>query len=164
MQSLADGNLPQSPITAQVIPAQPKTGKCPQTMADLMKWMSGFGIQFTVQDVAFAYSAGPAAKATPNSKSFLRLLFDDQRRFLGAAVWDTTLGAWNTGGQIGELKTIIRAAGTLVADMTNRGYPENGWHLADGSTAGVPDLTANTGFFTGAGPNWDIYTVAYTGA
>ena len=70
----------------------------------------------------------------------------------------------------------------MAEDLATR--PLAGWRLCDGTTAGLPDLSApasaNVSFttpsngaatvsipspwFSGTGPDWDRYTVGYVGA
>lgn len=159
---LAQGILPPATITARVQPGPPPTS-CITSFTELSTWIRNFGVEFTQQQVAFAYSAGTVASATVEQRAFPRFLFSEVGLYLGLGIYDPTLGAWVTGDTLGELTTIVRTAGTVAEDMTSKGLAGAGWRLADGSTSGVPDLTANDGFFTGTGPNWTIYTVAYTG-
>jgi len=161
---LATGELPNSPFTAKIVSVPYPDGDCPQSPEDLRKWFDSFGVQFSTTGVAFGYTAGTLDTATPNDQILPRLLFDDQQRFLGLAVWSTNLGAWSTGALIGETKTIIRSAATVMDDMEQKGLLNAGWHLMDGNTAGVPDYHAKDGWFSGAGPNYDVYTVCYTGS
>lgn len=161
MPSLAQGDLPISPITAKVVPG-PLPTNCLVSLEDLAKWLATFGVEFTTQQVAFGWSAGPITSATPEQRAFPRFIFNDFGAYLGIGIYNTSLGAWVIGGAIGELKTVVRSADTVALDLQNKGFEGAGWHLADGTTTGVPDLTANDGFFTGSGPDWDIYTVAYT--
>jgi hypothetical protein len=163
MPSLAAGDLPYTPFVAQIIPAPYPNGECPQSPDDLKNWFSKFRVEFKPDRVAFAYTAGTRAAATVNDRTLPRLEFDEQGRFIGFNVWNVGLGSWTIGGTIGELKTIVRTATTLEDDLENKGFTGSGWHLCDGTQAGLPDLTANTGFFTGGGPNYTVYTVGYTG-
>jgi hypothetical protein len=160
---LKDGDLPLSPLTARIVPAPYPGGGCPQTPADLQKWFGGFSVEFNFEQAAFAYTAGTIEAATPESRTLPRMLFDPQGRFLGLAVWDTNLGKWSTGGVVGELKTIVRTAATLAEDMEQKGFTDAGWHLANGGNAPIPDLTGAAGFFSGAGPDYAVYTVGYLG-
>lgn len=162
MSPLAQGNLPPAPLQAQIRPG-PLPTSCVTSFEDLAKWLSTFGVEFTQQQVAFAYSAGPVNQATPEQRTFPRFIFNDIGLFMGIGVYDSTLGSWTTGGVLGELKTVVRSSGSMAEELVAKGFQGSGWHLADGTTSGIPDLTGNDGFFTGTGPNWTIYTVGYTG-
>lgn len=162
MSPLALGVLPPAPLQAQVKPG-PAPTSCITSFDDLSKWLSTFGVEWTTQQVAFAYSAGPISRATPEQRSFPRFIFSDTGIYVGLGIYDPTLGNWVIGGSLGELKTVIRTSTTMAEELVDKGFQGSGWHLADGTTAGIPDLTANDGFFTGSGPNWTIYTVGYSG-
>lgn len=159
---LASGVLPFTEITARLQAVPYPTGSCPTNLADFGAWVASFPVVFSTQ-VAFGYTSGPLSEATPEQRPFPRLIFTDAGLFVGLGVWDTTLGAWVTGAVLGELKTIVRTSDTVEQDLVVKGLEGAGWHLADGTTTGIPNLTANTGFFTGTTPNWDVYTVGYTG-
>lgn len=161
MSPLAQGNLPPAPINAKVTPG-PLPTSCITSFEGLAAWLSTFGVEFTLQQVAFAYSAGPVSQATPEQRSFPRFIFNDIGLYIGLGIYDSTLGSWTIGGVVGELKTVYRTSATMAEELDAKGFTGSGWHLADGSSA-IPDLTANTGFFTGSGPNWTVYTVGYTG-
>lgn len=159
---LAQGVLPPAPIVARVQPG-PVPTSCITSFEDLAAWLRTFGVEFNLQQVAFAYSSGTAATATPEQRSFPRFLFTDTGAYMGIGIYDPSLGNWVIGGVIGELKTVVRSADTVVLDMQQKGFTGAGWKLADGTDAAIPNLTTNDGFFTGTGPNWDVYTVGYTG-
>lgn len=160
--TLKEGVLPFFPFTARIVPAPYKSGGCPQSVNDLIEWMRTFTVEVKFDGVAFGYSAGTPDLATPDNRVTPRLMFDDQGRFIGLMVWDTNLGAWATGARVGELKTVVRTADTTEDDLDNK-LLSSGWYLCDGTTAPLPDLTAEPGFFRGSSPNWDIYTVGFLG-
>ena len=160
---LSNGDLPYTPIQAKVVPTPYPSGQCPQSPADLQNWFASFAVEFRTQRAAFAYTAGKLSDATPADRTLPRLVFDDQARYLGLFIWSETLGEWVQPGAIGELKTVVRSETLLADDLVAKNFKNAGWHLADGSTAGVPDLQAVAGFFQGAGPNYSVYTVCYTG-
>lgn len=169
------------------VPPLPGGKNCLKSVDDLAAWMKtivvrvGFGW-------LFGYSSGTPAGAATELRSMPRFLYDDSDRYIGLAVWVPALGGWTIPGVIGELKTVQRTANVLTDDLKNKNLL--GWHVCDGSTTGVPDLTAkmttgdqklidpdntlnskirfnaslNSPWFQGSGPEWDVYTVMYTGA
>lgn len=161
---LSKGDLPNTPIVARFVPTPLQSGVCPKSFDELANWLAESKIMFDFSRIGFGYSAGTVDTATPDDRALPRFLFDNQDRYIGLAIWSVILGAWTIGNTIGELKTVVRSETVMQDELLVKGFVGTGWYLADGTKAGVPNLTSNTGFFTGASPNWDIYTVCYLGA
>jgi hypothetical protein len=145
----------------------PPPPECLHSPDTLRAWLQQSLIITKADGLLFGYSIGTMDAAGPEDRDHPRFLYDAQQRFLGLARWNANLQGWSTGGQIGQLMTLVKfGAGTVAADLAAR--PMAGWRLADGATPGIPDLrpvspaTENT-FFRGTAPDWGVYTVAYTG-
>lgn len=145
---------------------------CFRTPEELREWVQKAVIDVASRQTAlFAYTAGPASSATPDDRDKPRILFDEQGRFLGIALWVPEVQNWSLAGAPGELKQVVRSESTVAEDMEAKAL--SGWVLCDGATGGAPDLTpkevtddggkkhtANpTAFFAGTAPDWDRYTV-----
>ena len=175
-----------SHLQAKVVPSPvPATG-CFTSWADLIAWLRSFTIDVAFGKL-FGYTAGKREDVTRDMQGLPRFMFDAANRYLGVAVWVPELGSWSIGGIIGELKTVVRTAGTVADDMAEKMLA--GWAVCDGSTQGVPDLTADlegtesslvdpdnavadtvkskgkvkSPWFKGSSTAWEIYTVMYTG-
>lgn len=169
------------------VPPLPGGSNCLKSLTELVAWLKTCTVRFNF-GMLFGYTSGTAIGAPPESRGLPRYLFDDSDRFVGVSVWVPSLGAWTIAGVIGEIKTVQRTAITLVQDMADKNL--YGWKLCDGSSTGVPDLTAKmesgdsklidpdgyianakvgynakipNPFFAGAGPVWDRYSVMYIG-
>lgn len=140
----------------------PPPPECLNSPEAMREWLARSTINTVASGILFGYSVGTIAAAGPQDKDKPRFLYDSNDRYLGLAVWMPSLQGWTIGGQIGELRTLVRVASTVQVDLENRAM--RGWRLADGEAAGIPDLTANDAFFDGSSPDWDLYTVGYTGA
>lgn len=153
------------------VPPQPP-GECIRTFDQLKSWIASIGISIkSVGNAIFSFTAGPPSAVGPDDKDKLRILFDEQGRFLGPALWIPEVGNWSLAGVPGEIKTIVRSEDSIELDMEAKAL--NGWFLCDGSTAGAPDLTPKTvtdsgsdthtanpsPFFSGSAPEWDRYSV-----
>ncbi|SKA85021.1 hypothetical protein SAMN02745166_01087 [Prosthecobacter debontii] len=158
---------------------------CPGNMEDLRLWIESTKLSVTANNLLFGYTAGTMLQATPEDRDRPRFMFDDDGRYLGLALWMPDLQGWTVAGQIGQLMTVIRTKATVAEDIASK--PLAGWKLANGTSSGVPDLTAesdekqfdtynNSGsddgyvkikfpsqWFRGTSPDWDVYTLAYTG-
>lgn len=150
-------------------------GGCFRSAEDLRAWIEQLTVNVTSRGNAmFAYTAGPASSATPADRDKPRILFDEEGRFLGLALWVPEVQNWSIAGAPGELKTIVRSASTVAEDMEQKAL--HGWFLCDGSQAGLPDLTpvdnsivvgnqtynfqpTPSPFFSGTAPDWDRYTI-----
>lgn len=116
------------------------------------------------------------AGSNPKAEDRGKVIFtrDDSGELAGPFRWEATGGdgddCCNTGqlcciqcDNVGELRTFVRTADTM-AEEKEKGRFLCGWKLADGADNSVGgDLTANAGFFTGASPDWDVYTVVFEG-
>lgn len=148
------------------IPPPPECLSSPQSLRD---WLSASAVTTIASGVLFGYTVGTMASATPEDRDKPRFIFDDQDRYLGLAVWMPNLQGWSIGGQVGQLMTLTRIAGTVAADLAAR--PMAGWKLADGTAPGIADLTPKPSaspvfppiYFQGTAPDWGLYTVAFTG-
>ena len=160
MHPLLEPGNPTSFAASLSVPALPP-GNCLARPDDLRKWLGASTIDVKANGILYGFTAGTIADATPESRGYPRFIFDVQERFLGLAMWMPSLQGWSIGGQIGQLMTLMSVGGTFESDIANR--PLAGWKLCDGNTAGLPDLTADTAFFTGTTPNWTKYTVGYVG-
>lgn len=158
-----------------------EAGRCLTGPDDIRDWLQRSGIVTHTDGLLFQYTAGLMA-AAPEDRAYPRFLFDEEGRYLGLALWMPALQGWTIPGQIGQIMTLMRVKNTVAEDMEAR--PLAGWHLCDGSTAGLPDLTAASSpaitfttpsngaatisipspWFSGTGPDWDRYTIGYTGA
>ncbi len=67
--------------------------------------------------------------------------------------------------EIGELKTLFRTETSMTNEKNEKKLFSCGWALADGTGAAsaFPDLTGDAAHFSGAAPDWDKYTLVYTG-
>jgi hypothetical protein len=132
-------------------------------------WLQLSAVSTLSNGAFFGYTVGTINSSTPEDRDKPRFIFDEADRYLGLAAWIPELQGWSIGGQIGELKTLVRSAGSVAADIASR--PLAGWKLADGTAPGVPDLTPKPSasppfppiYFQGTAPDWGLYTVAYTG-
>jgi hypothetical protein len=148
------------------IPPPPACLNSPEAMRE---WLARSVVPTTSSGIMFGYTVGTIASATTEDRDRPRFVFDDQERYLGLAVWMPELQGWTIGGQVGELKTIVRVAGSVAADIAAR--PLSGWKLADGTAPGVPDLKPTPSasppfppiYFQGTSPDWTVYTVAFVG-
>lgn len=167
-------NVGQKSLFRAILSLPPlNPGQCLRSAGELREWFgkSGFDIQ---SDALFGYTAGPPSTASPSDRDKPRILFDEQGRFLGIALWLPDVQNWSIAGAPGELKTVVRSANTVEEDMENKAL--FGWVLCDGDNAGAPDLkpveTSITAgnqtitftvepqpFFQGTAPDWDVYTV-----
>jgi hypothetical protein len=134
---------------------------CLSTPEELRAWLARSVVSMKVDGVLFGYTVGTLSAATEEDRDKPRFVYDAQDRYLGLALWSKELQGWTIGGQVGQLMTLARFGPSVAADLAAR--PMAGWKLADGTAVGVPDLKANTNFFTGTSPDWGVYTVAYTG-
>ena len=150
----------------------PPTSECLNSPTALRAWLQRSTINTTAEGVMFGYTAGTLAAASPEDQDKPRFVFDNLGRYLGLAVWHPTLQGWTIGGQIGQLMTLVNLSGSsMAADLAAR--PMAGWHIADGGTAGIPNLrpdapgapvaVAGNAFFMGTGPNYSVYTVGFAG-
>lgn len=141
------GKLDIPPLTAGLCLTGPK---------DLQDWLAKSIVNIKNAALFFGYTAGTMAAATAEDRPYPRFVFDDSGRYLGLALWMPDLQGWSIGGQIGELMTLLQTLGSPTDDLAAR--PMAGWHLADGDTAGIPDLSGEAAFW-GEG----YYTVGYLG-
>lgn len=176
----------QQSLRTKLVPAPAPTSGCITSYADLLRWFSSFTIEVMFNKL-FGYTAGKKQDVLREDQSMPRFMFSDDDRYLGVTVWSPELGAWVVGGCIGELKTVVRTAGTVEEDIANKCL--QGWAVCDGSVNGVPDLTADLSgdeqnlvdpgnavadtvkskskvkspWFKGSSAAWEIYTVMYIG-
>jgi hypothetical protein len=148
-------------------------GQCITNVDQLREWIRTTGLTIHASRALVQATYGTMDEATVEDRTAPRFMLDDAGRFLGVAVWMPALQGWTIGGQPGELRTITRVKSTVALDLAAR--PMAGWKLADGTAPGIANLSgtvAVTGggggtipsqWFTGTAPNWDRYTVAYTG-
>lgn len=130
-----------------------------KTVADLLAWIQGSArLAGTVPDEIHAGRSEPGV----DGRRALWIRTDDGGRPVGLFVWSNRHTRWIRQGAVGEVLTIVRTASTCALDMESKGLMGS-WRLADGTAAGVPNLTGNTGFFTGSGPDWEVYSVVYSG-
>jgi len=158
MNPLYNGTGPTTLFRARLdIPPLPP-GDCLRDPESLRQWLLQSVVSIASRNQAlFAYTAGPISAATPDDRDKPRLLFDDEGRYLGLALWIPEIQNWSLAGAPGELKTIVRSEPTIAEDMAAKAL--HGWLLADGSAAGVPDLTGESALFRGTAPEWEVYTV-----
>lgn len=151
----------KSTLTASIdVPPLPP-GNCLARPDDLRKWIGSSPVVVQSNGASFGFTAGTLDDASPESRSLPRFIFDTNERFLGMALWIPSLQGWSIGGQIGQLMILHRSLSTLAADMAAR--PIAGWKLCDGTTSALPNLTANSDFFSGSSPDYTKYTVGYVG-
>ena len=139
------------------------------TTDNIKSWLSSMAISTKLNASVMQYTIGTMDSASVEDRDKPRFMVDDSGRLLGLAVWMPDAQGWNIGGQIGELKTIVRTAASVVLDLAAR--PLAGWKLADGTAVGIPDLTPKPSasppyppiYFIGTAPDWTVYTVAYVG-
>lgn len=148
-------------------------GQCITKPDQIREWIQKTNLTIHASRQLVSATYGTMDTATVEDRTAPRFMLDDAGRFLGVAVWMPSLQGWTIGGQPGELRTLVRTKDTVEADLKAR--PMAGWKLADGTAAGIANLTTAipvTGggggtipspYFAGTGPNWDRYTVAYTG-
>lgn len=157
-------------------------GACPSTLDDLRAWLETMQIQTSANKSLFGYTAGTIESASVEDRDWPRIVFDDQGRYVGVALWMPEMQGWSIPGQIGQYMTLRRVKDTLVKDIAGR--PLAGWRLCDGTTVGLPNLTSNTvlntmslastpvangtvsipsPWFSGTSPNYDTYTLGYVG-
>jgi hypothetical protein len=166
MRSLIQNQTPEVFSSRLDIPPPPACLGSPQAMRD---WLMLSAVTTKAGQAFFGYTVGTIASATSEDRDKPRFIFDEADRYLGLAAWLPDLQGWSVGGQVGELKTLVRVAGTVSADLESR--PLAGWKLADGTAPGVPDLTPKPDasppfppiYFQGTAPDWGLYTVAFTG-
>lgn len=160
--SLSNGKAPYTPFTASIVLPSVSNSQCPQSFADLVKFFNKAVIEFKNNGAVFGYTTGQIDQAASADRGLPRLMFDSLNRFAGLAVWMPETGSWTTGGVVGELKTLVRTSTTITDDMDAK-LLTGTWKLCDGTNGGVRDLHANDAFFQGSAPNWDVYTVQFTG-
>lgn len=154
------------PIT-QTLQLNQYQGNCPQTIDDLRQWLESAEIKLNFADnFAFGYTKGSEEPGV-DYRSLPWHRFDNEERFLGIYYWSTAHNKWVRGGLPGELLTKYRSEATVATDLERWGLGD-AWVLADGKTPGIPNLTANAGFFWRAiaedtDAEWDFYTVGYVG-
>jgi hypothetical protein len=147
-------------------------GQCITSTEQLREWIGRTGLTIHSSRALLSATYGTMDTATAEDRTAPRFMLDEAGRFLGLAVWMPSLQGWTIGGQPGELRTLIRTKSTVALDLAAR--PMAGWKVADGTGAGIPDLSAAmpvTGgagtvaspFFGGTAPDWDRYTVGYSG-
>lgn len=149
-----------------VPPTQP--GFC-LTPEAIKTWADQWIISAKPNQSLLSCTIGTIDQASEDDRDKPRLMVDDTGRYLGMAIWLPELQGWSIGGQIGELKTIVKTQASVALDMQSKALA--GWKLADGSTVGIPDLTPKPSatppyppvFFRGTSPDWEVYTVAYVG-
>ena len=148
-------------------------GQCITNTEQIREWIKGTGLTIHSSRALISATYGTMDTATVQDRTAPRFMLDDAGRFLGLAVWMPALQGWTIGGQPGELRTLTRVKSTVALDLAAR--PMAGWRVADGTAPGIANLSAAlpvTGggggtvaspWFAGTGPDWDRYTVAYTG-
>lgn len=147
--------------TAKVQPSIKRfnTGECPPTVNALLRFLEENMTLLVSLQTGIANGQDMPSVV---DETFLWIREDATGRSIGLFVYNQNLAKYIIPGSIGELKTIIRSSATLAEDLVDKGL-DVAWALADGSNLTIPDLTANPAFFQGASPDWDIYTIAYTG-
>ncbi len=139
----------------------PPPPECLANPAAMREWLQKSAVTMKATGAIFGYTIGTIDAASPEDRDKPRFSYDSTDRYLGLAVWSADRQGWTVGGNIGELKTLVRFGASVAADLAAR--PLAGWVLADGTAVGVPDLRASAAHFTGTAPDWGVYTVAYTG-
>lgn len=161
--TLSSGKAPYVPFTGTIKMPSVSNSQCPQTFADLVRFFGKATVEFKNNGAVFGYSTGQIDQSAAADMGLPRLMFDSLNRFVGLAVWMPETGTWSTGAVVGQLRTVVRTSNTVADDMDEK-LLYGTWHLCDGTSGGVPDLHTNDAFFQGSAPNWDIYTVQYTGS
>lgn len=160
---LVTGFKAAPPIKARlVLNAIPGDG-CLESFDAMREWIEDGVVEFVVQSNEIVYgSAGTLDAATIEDRNAPRLMFDEEGRCLGFALWSPDAKQWVRSGAPGEILTIFRTEGTVERDMEVK-LLKGGWRVCDGSLSGVPDLSPDAGqenaHFKGAPPEWDVYTV-----
>lgn len=170
---LVSGFQAPPPIQARItLNAIPGNG-CFESFDDLRKWIESANIEFVVRGGSVVYgTAGTIEAATPPDRDKVRLVFDDEGRCFGFAIYSPEAKAWVRCGSPGELLTIYRTEDTVARDMETK-LLRNGWLLCDGSVTGAPNLVgskpgpteedppvyANNEFFQKDEGEWTVYTV-----
>lgn len=132
-------------------------GKCLESDEDLRAWLEKATVDVeSTNEAMFGYSAGNKNGARPDDKDKPRVLFNDQGVYLGLALFLPEIQEWGLAGVPGEMKTVKRSESNVEDDMKEKALA--GWFLADGDN-GTEDMTAHGGFFIGAAPDYDVYTV-----
>lgn len=136
-------------------------GQCVSSTEQLREWIRTIGLTIHSSRALVSASYGTMETATADDRSAPRFMLDDAGRYLGLAVWLPAQQGWTTGGTPGELRTLVRIKATVEEDLKSR--PMAGWRLANGTAPGIPDLTGVAPYFAGTAPDYDRYTVGYSG-
>ena len=165
---LISGFSAPPPITARLALDMPPGGVCFSSFEELRQWIESAIVEFNVRSNSVVFgTAGTIEGATIADRDKLRLVFDDEGRCMGFAVWSPEAKTWVRNGCPGELLTVFRTEGTLARDMEVK-MLVHGWLLCDGSTVGAPDLRglagdppvhADNDFFRKDEGEWTVYTV-----
>ncbi len=142
---------------------QPRT-ECIRDQEDLRDWLEKTRVTANT-DTPFGYNFGKDEPGVDNrDKPWFR--YDASGVFLGIYLWESTLanpvGAWVPVPvwKVGELITVVTTEPTVAADRAAKGLDVD-WALADGG--GAIDLTSEPSRFQGTAPDYDLYTLYFTG-
>jgi hypothetical protein len=170
---LLSGFKAPPPIQARLTLNSLPGGGCFESVGDLQKWLESATIEFVMQTGSVVFgTAGTINAATVTDRDKVRLMFDDDGRCFGFAIYSTQAKAWVRCGTPGELLTIFRTEATVDRDMETK-LLKNGWLLCDGSLTGAPNLVGskpaenagdppvyvNNEFFQKDEGEWTVYTV-----
>jgi hypothetical protein len=137
----------------------PRPAVCPTSIDDMIRMLESASITFPGSVPNF----GPVEPGE-DLRNAAWIKTDSNRNPLGTFTYSATAGRWlrDWAVPVGTLRTVSTSAANVQADREDKSLID-GWELADGSGISGLDLRDNPAFFKGAAPDYEFYTVLFTG-